>query len=91
MSKSEKSRSTDREGRSALVTRPRMVTYSRTLEEKWKACFHPCCHIHYSLPDWRFPIGLELEVGERVPLCDMIDKGDKYEIQMEVPGIQRKK
>jgi len=29
--------------------------------------------------------------GERVPLCDMIDKGDKYEVQVEVPGIEKEK
>jgi HSP20 family protein len=28
---------------------------------------------------------------ERVPLYDMVDKGDKYEIQLEVPGIEKEK
>ena len=26
-----------------------------------------------------------------MPLCDMIDKGDKYEISLEVPGIAKEK
>lgn len=45
----------------------------------------------YSLADWRIPIGLEVLGDERVPLCDMVDKGDKYEIQLEVPGIEKEK
>lgn len=31
--------------------------------------------------------GMDLEM--RVPLCDIIDKGDKYTISLEVPGIQK--
>ena len=47
-----------------------------------------------SLWDWRFPtIGFpkfeELEV--RMPLCDLIDKGDKYELTLETPGIAKEK
>jgi HSP20 family protein len=45
----------------------------------------------YSLADWRIPIGLEVLGEERVPLCDMVDKGDKYEVQLEVPGIEKEK
>jgi HSP20 family protein len=27
----------------------------------------------------------------RIPLCDVIDKGDKYEINLEIPGIDKEK
>lgn len=30
-------------------------------------------------------------IETRVPLCDIIDKGDKYTISFEVPGIQKDK
>lgn len=39
---------------------------------------------------WRVPeLGTELDT--RFPLCDMIDKGDKYEISLETPGIPKEK
>lgn len=34
---------------------------------------------------------LPTEQGIRMPLCDLADKGDKYEILMEVPGIAKEK
>ena len=34
---------------------------------------------------------LTTEEGIRMPLCDLVDKGDKYEILMEVPGIAKEK
>jgi HSP20 family protein len=30
-------------------------------------------------------------IEARIPLCDVIDKGDKYIISLEVPGIQKDK
>lgn len=40
--------------------------------------------------DLRLPsFGEELDV--RMPLCDMVDKGDKYEVSLEVPGIPKEK
>jgi HSP20 family protein len=40
--------------------------------------------------DLRFPsFGTELDT--RMPLCDMVDKGDKYEILLEIPGIPKEK
>ena len=46
-----------------------------------------------SIFDWRLPsssIPRYFENFERkVPLCNMIDKDDKYELQLEVPGINR--
>jgi len=31
----------------------------------------------------------DLEI--RLPLCDLIDKGDKYEVSLEIPGIDKEK
>ena len=46
-----------------------------------------------SIFDWRFPSSSFPRYFEdfesKVPLCNMIDKGDKYELQLEVPGINR--
>jgi len=36
-----------------------------------------------------FPSLFEIE-GIRLPLCDIADKGNRYEIQLEVPGIEGK-
>ena len=30
-------------------------------------------------------------VGVRAPLCDMVDRGDRYELQVETPGIEKEK
>lgn len=38
-------------------------------------------------PGFRFPSIFEGET--RVPLCDIADRGDKYELQVEVPGIEK--
>lgn len=42
--------------------------------------------------DWRFP---SLPFGDwtdiRAPLCDLVDKGDRYELHVEVPGIEKEK
>ncbi|NOJ28679.1 MAG: hypothetical protein DA328_00750 [Nitrososphaeraceae archaeon] len=43
---------------------------------------------------WKFPFG-EIsfptlsEKDTLVPLCDMEDKGDRYEVQVDVPGIEK--
>jgi len=45
-----------------------------------------------SVFDWRFPLlpsGILNDI--RTPLCDLVDKGDKYELQVEVPGIEKEK
>lgn len=38
-------------------------------------------------PGFRFPSLFDGET--RVPLCDMADRGDRYELQVEVPGIEK--
>ena len=40
--------------------------------------------------EWRLPSFLT-EVDTRTPLCDMVDKGEKYEISLEVQGIPKEK
>lgn len=89
MSKSEKTGSIDRERSRALITRPRMDDIFENFRREMESMFSPL--LPYSLSEWRIPIGLEVMGGERVPLCDMIDKGDKYEIHLEVPGIEKEK
>lgn len=37
---------------------------------------------------WRAPVFRE---DMRMALCDLVDKGDKYELQVEVPGIEKEK
>jgi HSP20 family protein len=39
----------------------------------------------------RFTFPSVLDVGARVPLYDMKNKGDRYELQIEVPGIEKDK
>src|SRR5215211_1521462 len=46
---------------------------------------------------WHSPSKLEIEAEEkdeeirRTPLYDMVDKGDRYELEVELPGIERDK
>jgi HSP20 family protein len=61
----------------------------KNFRREMESIFSPL--LSYSLVDWRVPIGLEVVGGERVPLCEVIDKGDKYEIHLEVPGIEKEK
>ncbi len=44
-----------------------------------------------ALRPWQSGFGFpSLFDGEtRVPLCDMADRGDRYELQIEVPGIEK--
>jgi HSP20 family protein len=46
-----------------------------------------------AIKPWSFGFKLpSMFDGEtRVPLCDMADKGDRYELQVEVPGIERER
>ena len=48
-------------------------------------------------PEWRFPrrfsslqpFSDEQEIVPRAPLIDMVDKGDRYHLRMEFPGIDK--
>ncbi len=89
MSMSEKPGSIKTEKSRALITKPKMDDIFENFRREMESMFSPL--LPYSLADWRIPIGLEVLGDERVPLCDMVDKGDKYEIQLEVPGIEKEK
>lgn len=39
--------------------------------------------------DWEFPTFFD-EKESRKALCDLIDKDDRYEVQLEMPGIDKK-
>jgi HSP20 family protein len=41
--------------------------------------------------DWEFPSIFGEERESRLALCDLVDRGDKYELQVEVPGIEKER
>jgi HSP20 family protein len=90
MSESEKSGTTDKERSRAIIPRrPRMDDIFENFRREMESMFSPL--LPYSFADWRIPLGLDVIGEERVPLCDMIDQGDKYEVKLEVPGIEKEK
>ena len=50
-----------------------------------------------SLWDWRFPSlpttedDIEDQITVRMPIFDMVDKEDRYELKIELPGIEKEK
>jgi HSP20 family protein len=49
-----------------------------------------------SLWDWRFPSlqtteDIQDQITVRMPIFDMVDKEDRYELKVEVPGIEKEK
>jgi HSP20 family protein len=70
--------------------RPRMDDIFDNFKSEMESMISPL--LPYSLlSDWCTPIGLEVIGVEHVPLHGLIDKGDKYEIHVEIPGIEREK
>jgi HSP20 family protein len=45
----------------------------------------------HSMAGWPFPVLADIGRDKRLPLCDMVDKEDKYELQLEIPGIDKDK
>jgi HSP20 family protein len=45
----------------------------------------------YPMTDWRFPVFADIDREIRLPVCDMVDKGDKYELKLEIPGVDKDK
>jgi HSP20 family protein len=45
----------------------------------------------WSLPGLRFPDFWNIEKAYRLPASDLEDKGDKYELTLEIPGIKKDK
>jgi HSP20 family protein len=45
----------------------------------------------YSMTGWHLPVLADIERGIRLPICELCDMGDKYELQLEMPGIDKDK
>jgi HSP20 family protein len=91
MSTSEKSESTKRKEEETTLPRraDTFEAFRRNIERNIERAF---TRPWPSVFDWRFPpmpFGALLDV--RTPLCDLVDKGDKYELSVEVPGIEKEK
>ena len=78
---------TDVEKRKSMVLRPFDDVFENFRREIENAFVGPW----WPRPlDWILPsFGTELD--SRIPLCDMVDKGDRYEVSLEVPGIPKEK
>jgi HSP20 family protein len=46
---------------------------------------------NWNLPSLRFPDFLSIDREFRLPATDLEDKGDKYELTLEIPGIKKDK
>jgi HSP20 family protein len=90
MTASEKSEVTKRNEESNLPRRADIFdTFRRNIERNIDRAFTRPWPFEF---EWRFPsmpFGASLDV--RAPLCDLVDRGDKYELQVEVPGIEKEK
>jgi HSP20 family protein len=58
------------------------------LRRKMDSMFHLWS---YSNTGWFFPLLADIDRQIMLPLCDMVDRGDKYELQLEIPGIDKDK
>lgn len=45
----------------------------------------------YSMTDWQFPVLADIDREIRLPVCDICNMGDKYELQLEMPEIDKDK
>jgi HSP20 family protein len=45
----------------------------------------------YSMTGWHFPVLADIDRGVRLPVCELCDMGDKYELQLEMPGMDKDK
>lgn len=93
MTTSEKSESDKRkreEETKSLPTRAdSFETFLRNLERNIERAFSRSWPSAF---DWRSPsVPFGTLAGVRTPLCDMVDKGDRYELQVETPGIEKEK
>ncbi len=89
MPSSEKSNIRTREEARPLVPISRHLdNIVEDFRKEMESMFHPS---PYSMTGWHFPILADIDREIRLPLCDMVDKGDKYELQLEIPGIDKDK
>src|SRR6185437_4706219 len=62
-----------------------MQNITNVMEETWPSSFFPTLKI-FSPFEW-----MDKWTDTRLPLCDVTDKGDKYEVNLEIPGIDKDK
>ena len=77
----------DGERRDMMVHRPFDELFDNFRQEIEDSFFTPFTNPLRSLG---MPRNMDL-IETRIPLCDIIDKGDRYIISLEVPGIQKDK
>jgi HSP20 family protein len=77
----------DTERRDVMVRRPFDELFDNFRQDIQDAFFTPLIN---PLSSVGMPRGMD-SIEARIPLCDVIDKGDKYIISLEVPGIQKDK
>jgi len=76
----------DEERKAMMPTRGVSSVYESFMKEMEKMMTRP-----WSLPlDWEFPSMFEAR-DLRMALYELADRGDKFELQVEVPGIEREK
>lgn len=77
----------DTERRDVMVRRPFDELFDNFRQDIQDAFFAPFIN---PLSSVGMPRGMD-SIEARIPLCDVIDKVDKYIISLEVPGIQKDK
>jgi HSP20 family protein len=45
----------------------------------------------YPMAGWHLPVLSDIERGVRLPVSELCDMGDRYELQLEIPGIDKDK
>ena len=78
-------RNKDNERKEMMVRRPFDELFDNFRQDIEDAFFTPFTS---ALRSHGTPESMDL-IETRIPLCDVIDKGDKYIISLEVPGIQK--
>jgi len=91
MTTSEKSDSIKRKFEESILPRrtDAFETFQRNIERNIERIFSQPWPSAF---DWRIP-SLPFGAGSeiKIPLCDLEDKGDRYELQVEAPGIDKEK
>jgi len=76
----------DEEHKAMMPTRAVTSVYENFMREMERMMTRP-----WSLPlDWEFPSVFEAR-DMRMALYELADRGDRYELQVEVPGIEKEK
>ena len=76
----------DGERRDVMVRRPFDTLFDNFRQDIEDAFFTPFIN-----PRSTGMLGFTDSIETRIPLCDVVDKGDKYLVSLEVPGIQKDK